>query len=132
MAILVSIVSSHAHSKPGPQKTSVAREWICKHVSMATKSPDHSNRYTRNNRGTAGGSVLCWVHAEAIYRKLKPMVRQTSVCQWWPDMARSQWPGGAMRQSVAGKDMNTEAEEPPALGAVTKLRLVKTQQTEMI
>jgi hypothetical protein len=35
-----------------------------------------------------------------------------------------------MRQSVAGKDVNTEAEESTALGAVDKLRLVKTQQTE--
>jgi hypothetical protein len=30
-----------------------------------------------------------------------------------------------MRQSEAGKDVNTEAEESTALGAVTKLRLVK-------
>jgi hypothetical protein len=34
--------------------------------------------------------------------------------QWWPGITRSQWPGGvvmrSMRQSVAIKDMNTEAE----------------------
>jgi hypothetical protein len=36
-------------------------------------------------------------------------------------------PWGAVRQSEDGKDMKTEAEESTALGAVTKLRLVKTQ-----
>jgi hypothetical protein len=35
-----------------------------------------------------------------------------------------------MRQSVAGKDVNAEAEESTALGAVAKQRLVKTQQAE--
>jgi hypothetical protein len=35
-----------------------------------------------------------------------------------------------MRQSVAGKDVNAEAEESSALGAVTKLRLAKTKQNE--
>jgi hypothetical protein len=35
-----------------------------------------------------------------------------------------------MRDSVAGKDMKTEAEESAALGAVTKQRLTKTRQTE--
>jgi hypothetical protein len=35
-----------------------------------------------------------------------------------------------MRQSPADKDVNTEAEELTALGAVTKQRLMKTQQTE--
>jgi hypothetical protein len=37
-------------------------------------------------------------------------------------------PCGAMRQSVAGKDVNTEAEESTALGAVTRRQQVKTQQ----
>jgi hypothetical protein len=37
---------------------------------------------------------------------------------------------GAMRQSAACKGVNTEAEEPTALGAVTKQRLVKRQKTE--
>jgi hypothetical protein len=37
---------------------------------------------------------------------------------------RSQEPG------YAGKDMNTEAEESIALGAITKLCMVTTQQTE--
>jgi hypothetical protein len=37
-----------------------------------------------------------------------------------------------MRQSVAGKDVNTKAEESTAVEAVTKHRLVKTQQTEKI
>jgi hypothetical protein len=31
-----------------------------------------------------------------------------------------------MRQLAACKDVNTEAEESTALGAITKLRLVKT------
>jgi hypothetical protein len=35
-------------------------------------------------------------------------------------------------ETAAGKDVNTEAEEATALGAVTELRLVKTQQTEKI
>jgi hypothetical protein len=35
-----------------------------------------------------------------------------------------------MRQSAAGKDVNPEAEESMALGAVTRQRIVKTQQTE--
>jgi hypothetical protein len=35
-----------------------------------------------------------------------------------------------MRQSIAGKDVNMEAEESTALEAVIKQRLVKTQQTE--
>jgi hypothetical protein len=30
-----------------PKKTSVARQWLCKHVSMTTKSRDCSNRYTQ-------------------------------------------------------------------------------------
>jgi hypothetical protein len=33
-------------------------------------------------------------------------------------------------ESPASKDVNTEAEESTVLGAVTKQRLVKTQQTE--
>jgi hypothetical protein len=36
------------------------------------------------------------------------------------------------RQSVAGKDLNTEAEESTVLGALTKQRLAKTQRTEKI
>jgi hypothetical protein len=47
-------------------KISVARQWLCEHDVRATKSRDRRNRYTRNNRGTVGGGVLCWVHAEAI------------------------------------------------------------------
>jgi hypothetical protein len=35
-----------------------------------------------------------------------------------------------MRQSVANKDVNTQAEESTTLGAVMKQQLVKTQQTE--
>jgi hypothetical protein len=38
---------------------------------------------------------------------------------------------GSRRGTVARrKDVNTEAEESTSLEAVTKLRLVKTQQTE--
>jgi hypothetical protein len=29
-----------------PEKIAAAREWLCKHVSMATNSRDHSMRYT--------------------------------------------------------------------------------------
>jgi hypothetical protein len=36
-----------------------------------------------------------------------------------------------MRQSVAGKDANTEVEAPRVLGAVTKQRLQKAQQAEI-
>jgi hypothetical protein len=35
-----------------------------------------------------------------------------------------------MRQLVAGKDVNTEAEKSLLLEAVTKQRLAKSQQTE--
>jgi hypothetical protein len=35
-----------------------------------------------------------------------------------------------MRQPVADKDVNTEAEESTVLGAVTKQRPVNTQQAE--
>jgi hypothetical protein len=35
-----------------------------------------------------------------------------------------------MRQLVASRDVNMIAEESTVLGAITKLRLVKTQQTE--
>jgi hypothetical protein len=35
-----------------------------------------------------------------------------------------------MRHSPASKDVKTEAEKSTMLGAVAKLRLVKTQQTE--
>jgi hypothetical protein len=48
-----------------PEETPIAREWLCIHVSMTTESGDHSN-----SRSTAGGSVLCWVHAEAMTHKI--------------------------------------------------------------
>jgi hypothetical protein len=35
-----------------------------------------------------------------------------------------------MREPVVGKDVNTEAEEFIALGAVTRRQPMKTQQTE--
>jgi hypothetical protein len=45
----------------------------------------------------------------------------------------SQWSGvAAMRQSAAGKDLNTEAAESTALGAVTKQRLVNTADTKVL
>jgi hypothetical protein len=40
------------------------------------------------------------------------------------------WPEEALRQSVAGKDVNTVTEESVVLKAVTKQRLAKTYQTE--
>jgi hypothetical protein len=48
------------------EKTSVVRQWLSKHVSTATKSRDRRNRYTRNNKGTVGGSALYWIYDEAI------------------------------------------------------------------
>jgi hypothetical protein len=39
-------------------------------------------------------------------------------------------PRRAMRQSAAGKNVNTEVENSTVFGAVTKQRLTKTQQTE--
>jgi hypothetical protein len=44
----------------------VARQWLCKHVSAATKSYDCRNRYTHNNRETVGSEVTYAVHAEAM------------------------------------------------------------------
>jgi hypothetical protein len=41
-----------------PEETVIARQWLCKHVSMETRSRD------RYNRGTVGGGVLCWFRAE--------------------------------------------------------------------
>jgi hypothetical protein len=41
----------------------------------------------------------------------------------------SQWPG-VVRQSLASKDVNQEAEESTALRAITKRQWMKTQQTE--
>jgi hypothetical protein len=42
-----------------PEKTSVSRQWLCKHVSTATNSRDRSNRYTSVNREIVGSvSVL--------------------------------------------------------------------------
>jgi hypothetical protein len=37
-----------------------------------------------------------------------------------------------VRQLLASKDMNTEAEEATALEAITRQQLVKIQQTEKI
>jgi hypothetical protein len=41
------------------EETAVARQWLCKHLSMATKARDHRIRYTCNNRGTVRGGILC-------------------------------------------------------------------------
>jgi hypothetical protein len=51
----------------GPEERAVARQWVCKHVSTATKSRDLRKRYTLNNTGTVGSSVFYAVHAKAIY-----------------------------------------------------------------
>jgi hypothetical protein len=48
-----------------PEKTSVARQWLCKHDSTATKSRDRNNRYTRDYRGTVGSGIFYWACAEA-------------------------------------------------------------------
>jgi hypothetical protein len=88
------------------------------------------------NRGTVGGGVLCWVHAKAVYQRLNIIV----LSQKWVVASGGQMllgvngqqllPWGAMRQSVAGKDVNMEAEESTVLGAITKEWLAKTGQTE--
>jgi hypothetical protein len=46
-----------------PEKAAVARQ--CKYISTATKTRFRGNIYARNNRGTVGGVVLCWVRAES-------------------------------------------------------------------
>jgi hypothetical protein len=61
-----------------PEKTSVSRQWLYKHVSAVTNLRDRSNRYRRNNREIVVGSVLCWVCAGAIYRCRKR--ERPSVC----------------------------------------------------
>jgi hypothetical protein len=48
------------------EKTAVAREWLCKHVSTAAKSHDNSKRDACSNRGTVIGSVFYAVCAEAV------------------------------------------------------------------
>jgi hypothetical protein len=48
------------------EKMHVARQWLCKHVSMATESSDPRNSYVCNKRRTVGGGVSCCVHAEAL------------------------------------------------------------------
>jgi hypothetical protein len=57
-----------------PEETSVAREWLCKHVLMATKLCDHHNRYVCSNRGTVGGGVFYHACAKVILggRELYP------------------------------------------------------------
>jgi hypothetical protein len=62
-----------------PEKTSVSRQWLCKHVSTATKSCDRHDRYTRNNRGAFEGVVLCWVTAEAMYGEPIGALKQSAV-----------------------------------------------------
>jgi hypothetical protein len=49
-----------------PKQPVISMQRLCKRVSTAPNSHDCSNRHERNNRGTAGGGVLCWVHVEAI------------------------------------------------------------------
>jgi hypothetical protein len=48
------------------EKVAVAREWLCKHISTAAKSHDHSKRDARSNRGIVVGSVFYAVCAEAV------------------------------------------------------------------
>lgn len=134
----------HVYSKPElwSQRHLLPGNGYFNTFSMATKSHDRSNRYTCNNRGTVGCDVLYWVHVEAIYQELKPLVRRV-LSQKWVLARDSEWGQTrqgvigqevqtcrAMRQSVASKDVNTEAEESMALGAVTKQWLLKRQQTE--
>jgi hypothetical protein len=41
-----------------PEKVAAARQWLCEHVSAATKSRERSNGYTDNNIGTAGSGFF--------------------------------------------------------------------------
>jgi hypothetical protein len=66
-------------------------------------------------------------------------LQTASTNQWWTDEARRQTMAkgcgheGSRRETGATcKHVNKEAKESTSLGAVTKLRLVKTQQTEKI
>jgi hypothetical protein len=53
-----------------PEEMAIARQWLCRCISMATKLCDHSNGYTYNNRGSVGSHVFHAVYAEAIYQGL--------------------------------------------------------------
>jgi hypothetical protein len=51
-----------------PEETAVAREWLCKHLSMATTSDDHNNRHTNITIKELLETVLfCVVHANIIW-----------------------------------------------------------------
>jgi hypothetical protein len=47
----------------------VAREWICKHVSTATKPSDRSNRYTHNNRELLEAVYMLLWSMPTLYKK---------------------------------------------------------------
>jgi hypothetical protein len=49
-----------------PEKMAAARQQLCKHVYTETKSRDHRNGYTRNNRGTVGRGVFYAILAEIM------------------------------------------------------------------
>jgi hypothetical protein len=49
------------------EETAVARQWLLKQASTATKSRDCSNGYTRNNRRTVGSGIFYAVRAKPIY-----------------------------------------------------------------
>jgi hypothetical protein len=127
-----------------PEKMSTARQCLCKHISTATKSRDCNSRYICNMQ-----DVLYWAHIRAISRELKPIVGQASyelevtanLWQWVAAGGGQAWLGvsdlelqlwGAVRQSVATKDMNTEAEGSAVLGTVTKQRQVKTKWEHLV
>jgi hypothetical protein len=50
----------------GDREESVATQWLCKHVYTVTKLRDIRNRYSRNNRKTVKGGVLCWVQSTML------------------------------------------------------------------
>jgi hypothetical protein len=62
-----------------PEKTSVSRQWFCKHVSETTKSCDHSNTYTQQ--------TSCWRWCSLLgpctgYTRRAIWSFQPSVCIW--------------------------------------------------
>lgn len=86
-----------------------------------------------------GSGVLCGFCAEATSEE--PKLTKSQLSGEWlaveteSESAGRQWLRVAamsrvVRQSLASKDINTEAEEPTVLGDITKQQPVKAQQTK--
>jgi hypothetical protein len=64
-------------------------------------------------------------------KQASPRQVQEVGVRWPPAWNLVSWSNElVVRQLPANKDVNTEAEDATALGAVTRRQLVKTQQTE--